>query len=57
MEWTMLTRSGELFTHGEKDIDSVVCAYYDEVGFSKMAIQNISSYKLDKEGKPIRDCS
>lgn len=51
----MLTRSGGLFTHGEKDIDSVVCAYCNEVGFSKMASQNISSYKLDKEGKPMRD--
>ncbi len=51
----MLTRSGELFAHGEKDIDSVVCAYCDEVGFSKMASLNISSYKLDKESKSMRD--
>ena len=40
---------------GGKDRESAVCPYCGEVGFSKMTSQNVSSYKLDKGGKPIRD--
>lgn len=40
---------------GGKDRESAVFPYCGEVGFSKMTSQNISSYKLDKDGKPIRD--
>lgn len=40
---------------GGKDRESAVCPYCGEVGFSKMTSQNISSYKLDKDGKPMRD--
>ena len=40
---------------GGKDKEAAVCPYCGEVGFSKMTSQNISSYKLDKNGKPIRD--
>lgn len=39
---------------GGKDRETANCSYCGEVGYSTMTSQNISSYKLDDEGKPDR---
>ena len=39
---------------GGKERKAANCPYCGEVGYSEMTSQNISSYKLDEEGNPIR---
>lgn len=39
---------------GGKERETANCPYCGEVGYSVMTSQFISSYKLDKEGKPIK---
>ena len=39
---------------GGKERETANCPYCGEVGYSEMTSQNISSYKLDEQGNPIR---
>lgn len=39
---------------GCKEREYAVCPYCGEEGHSEMTSQNISSYKIDDEGNPIR---
>lgn len=39
---------------GGKEREEAICPYCGEVGYSTMSSQNISSYKVDDEGKTIR---
>ncbi len=44
---------GTVYSSG-KERETANCPYCGEEGYSEMTSQNISSYKLDEEGSPIR---
>lgn len=39
---------------GGKDKEYVDCPYCEETAFTRMTSQNVSMYKLDAQGNPVR---
>lgn len=50
----MLMNFGEQFIPGGKDKEYVDCPYCGETAFTRMTSQNVSMYKLDAQGNPVR---